>query len=329
MMYNVSIIVPVYNVAPFFERCLHSLFGQTYQNIQYIFVNDCTPDNSIEILERIYGQYPERQDDIKILSHKENRGLAAARNTGVANADGEYIIHIDSDDYVELTMVQEMINKAEEENADIVICDLILQWERVEKTVSQKFENKEQYLRDLLNTSALPSVWNKMFRRKLYVENNISAAEGINVGEDLVVTPRLVYYATKITKLDKAFVHYVQFNSNSYTKNISDKNIDDVLRVLGELKYFFEQKSDASQYLSSLMIGRLRKKVEFLKQIDSERIALIISRFPEMLTVELESNFNVFDRLLLSFSKNKNVFLKTLLFGYRNVFTAVQVIKRR
>ncbi len=119
--YSVSIIVPIYNVEKYIERCAVSLFEQDFEDIEYIFVNDCTPDNSIQILEEVIEKYPNRKSNVKIIHYKANKGLGSARKTGLEQATGEYVLHIDSDDWVELDMVLCLYNKAIETDADIVI----------------------------------------------------------------------------------------------------------------------------------------------------------------------------------------------------------------
>ena len=101
---KVSVIIPVYNVEKYIERCARSLLEQSLKDIEYIFVDDCSPDNSITMLENILKEYPERQPLVKILFHEPNRGLAYTRQEGVDAAKGEYIIHCDSDDWVEPEM---------------------------------------------------------------------------------------------------------------------------------------------------------------------------------------------------------------------------------
>ena len=112
----VSVIVPIYGVEPYIEKCARSLFEQSLENMEFIFVNDCTPDKSVEILRQVIEDYPRRYLQIQIIEHEENRGLAMARNSGLLIAKGEYIIHCDSDDWVELDMYEEMYEKALEKN---------------------------------------------------------------------------------------------------------------------------------------------------------------------------------------------------------------------
>jgi glycosyltransferase involved in cell wall biosynthesis len=118
-----SIIVPIYKVERYISPCTHSLFGQTHSDIEYIFVNDYTPDNSIKILLEVLKNYPDRSEQVKILNHEYNRGLAAARQSGLDAATGEYLIMVDSDDWLEIDMIAKMYEKAIKEDADIVIAD--------------------------------------------------------------------------------------------------------------------------------------------------------------------------------------------------------------
>ena len=118
---SVSLIIPIYNTEQFIERCLRSVFEQTFENVEYILINDCTPDKSIEVSERVIKQYPDRK--VSIVNNQKNIGLAGVRNIGIKMAKGEYIIFIDSDDYVEPAMLEEMYHKAKVSSADIVIAD--------------------------------------------------------------------------------------------------------------------------------------------------------------------------------------------------------------
>ena len=107
----VSILVPIYGVEKYIARCVESLFGQTYDNIDYVFVDDCTPDNSITVLKNVLSNYPNRKDSVRIIRHKKNQGLAVTRNTAVAVAKGEFLMHVDSDDWIELNTVELCVKK--------------------------------------------------------------------------------------------------------------------------------------------------------------------------------------------------------------------------
>lgn len=116
----ITICVPIYGVEKFIKKCAQSLSVQTYSNIEYIFVNDCTKDNSIAILKDALKQYPQRLEQVKIINHKANEGLGGARTIAIKNATGDYILHVDSDDYLASNAVDLLMNKAELSGADIV-----------------------------------------------------------------------------------------------------------------------------------------------------------------------------------------------------------------
>ena len=114
---KVSVCIPVYGVEKYIERCARSLFEQTMKDdIEFIFVNDCTPDKSIEVLQKVLEEYPNRKEQVKIIHHEINRGVSAARKTALMNSHGEYIIFCDSDDWVDTNLYEVMYKKAVEEN---------------------------------------------------------------------------------------------------------------------------------------------------------------------------------------------------------------------
>lgn len=124
-MVSVSVIVTVYNVEKYIERCVRSLMEQTLEEeIEFIFVDDCSPDDSIGVVKRVAGEYPKRQEQIRILHNEENRGVSATRQRGVDNASGKYIIHCDPDDWVDPDMYGRLLEDAERTGSDITLCGL-------------------------------------------------------------------------------------------------------------------------------------------------------------------------------------------------------------
>jgi len=120
--YKVSIIIPVYKAEKFIERCARSLLNQDFDSIEYIFINDATPDNSFIILKNIVEK-SNRKEDIKLLENKHNLGVAKTRKKGMLEASGEYVIQIDADDWIEPNMINTLYNKVKQDNADIAVCD--------------------------------------------------------------------------------------------------------------------------------------------------------------------------------------------------------------
>ena len=120
MCIKVSILVPFYKVEKYVGRCVESLFAQTYQNIEYVFVNDCTKDRSVEILQQTIDRFPERKSQVILIQHEHNKGLGGARHTAFAASRGRYIMHVDGDDLLPLDAVEKLVKAAEKSGADIV-----------------------------------------------------------------------------------------------------------------------------------------------------------------------------------------------------------------
>ena len=211
---KISVIVPIYNVGKFIERCVRSLMEQTMDNVEYIFVDDASPDNSIQILQKVLSDYSGRRDNVSILAHAENKGLPAARNTGLAVATGEYIFHCDSDDFVEKDLLSTLYETACRENADIVWCDYYIPYPNNERYLKQPFyDTPEAALKGMLHGRMKYNVWNKLAKRSLYTDNNITFPAGYAMGEDMTMM-FLFSYAHKVAYVGKALYHYVSNNAS-------------------------------------------------------------------------------------------------------------------
>lgn len=268
-MDKVSILVPIYGVEKFIGRCVRSLFMQTYENIEYIFVDDCTLDESIRIVKEELLHYPTRVNQVKIVRHQTNRGLAAARNTALEHATGKYLLNVDSDDYLEYDAVSMLYEQAESKKADIVVFDSYIEYLSNRHKMHEPFkEDRIEYVKSLLQMEVTPSVWSRFFRRDLYIRSNVRAIEGVNHGEDLCVTPRLIYNAHEIVKLDKCLYNYVQYNNGSYSNNITMKSFDNMIQVCDVLNMYFNSVNDAELFQDSLSVLKLRVKIYLFKHMD-------------------------------------------------------------
>lgn len=214
----VSIIVPIYGVEKYIERCARSIFEQTYQNIEIIFVNDCTPDKSMDILNKVMQEYPNIQSKIQIINHEINRGVAITRRDGMIAAKGKYVIQWDSDDFVDVQFLEKMVALAEKEEADITICDMnkIYVDKIVHTRVNPPLDNIE-FLKQILVGKVHSGLWNKLIRRSLYVDNNIYPIEGINMCDDLSVMYRLLFFAKKLAYLTEPLYNYDLSRGESYS----------------------------------------------------------------------------------------------------------------
>jgi len=244
---KVSICIPVYCVERYIERCARSVFEQTYPDIEYIFVNDCSKDRSIEILFDVIKDYPSKKTMIRIITHPNNRGLAASRNTAVANCKGIFVMHVDSDDYLEKNAVELLVKRQIETDADIVSGNAIRETkDGYELLKEPDYNDKEDMILHCIRPTLDHVIWRRLIRLSLYKDNHISAKEGVNVGEDWQVLPQLVYYARKIAKIDDVVYHYNCMNNNSYMSQKSlafDRYIvDQDIKSLEIVESFFMDK---------------------------------------------------------------------------------------
>jgi len=218
-MPKVSVIVPVYGVEKYIERCARSLFEQTLDDIEYLFIDDCTPDRSIEILRQVLEDYPQRKPQVTIHRMEQNSGQAAVRKWGMQNATGEYVIHCDSDDWVDRDMYRAMYEKAKEDGADVVVCDYYINNGK-DNTYVNAFArtDKKGFLEDMLAMRVSWALWNKLVRRGLC---DIVYPLGA-MGEDMAITTQNVYHCNRLSFIRKAFYFYV-INPASITQ-VKDKD---------------------------------------------------------------------------------------------------------
>lgn len=228
MAYKITVIVPIYNVRNFIARCANSLMKQTLDEVEYVFVNDATLDDSMLILNDVLDLYPTRKNSVIIIDHPKNLGLPAARNSGIAVAQGDYIFHCDSDDFVEIDMLEKMWNTAISIDADIVWSDWYLSYGSKERYMCQPdYKNANEALKGILSGKMKYNVWNKLVKRTLYTDNHILFPAGHGMGEDMTMI-LLFAYAQKVAYVPQAFYHYVKTNVNAMTFNWSDKHLKDL-----------------------------------------------------------------------------------------------------
>ncbi len=251
-MTKVSIIVPIYGVEKWIERCAVSLFEQTYEDIEYIFVNDATQDKSMTVLTEIIQHYPERAKDVHIIHHPINKGISAARNTGVNNATGEYIWQVDSDDYIATDAVQQFVEMAEEHEADVVICDVNVVTNSGIRTEMVEYNYKEDYIRRLILHTEKCAHWNKFYKRSLFVNFGIRADEQIRLADDYAVTPRLLYCAERVVMYHAPLYFYETRNQSSYVHNLSRAAIESQHHADEILMAFFADKPEFADIVAIL-----------------------------------------------------------------------------
>lgn len=227
----VTIIIPLYNVEKYVEVSLMSALNQTYEDIEYILVNDCSIDNTMKIVREIVLSHP-RSQSIKIFQHTENRGLSAARNTGLEHANGEYVFFMDSDDEITLDCIEKHYNAIISENADFTVgnIDLIGQKKSVHikpiSIIALHLSPLESYFARMWNISAC----NKLYRKEFLVGNGLSFQAGL-LFEDILWSYFVAKNASKLALVESAtYKYFVRSNSITTQKNKA-KKIDSLLFI--------------------------------------------------------------------------------------------------
>ena len=237
---SISVVVAVYQAEKYIKRCLDSIIAQTFTDFEVLLIDDGSLDSSGMICD----DYAARDSRFRVI-HKQNEGVSSARQTGLDAAKGEYIIHADPDDWAEPDWLQKMYEKIEEEKADIVICD----FERVYKNKKVHYIQKprslknSEIIKDLLEEKIWGSCWNKMVRRNIFIQHNVSFNPKMTLWEDIYVMCLLIAHGAKVTYLPVILYHYDSV--------INKKSIVRFIPTYDRIQSFMIFINDLSPMLSS------------------------------------------------------------------------------
>lgn len=216
--YRISLIVPIYGVEKYIAKFAESALDQTYQDLQFIFVNDGTKDRSMEILrDLIANRYAHLQSRIVIVD-KENGGLPSARKAGLDVAEGEYVLFADSDDWMETDAVDKVMAKADETHADIIYFDLIKEYgNRTSYKREREYTGatKDDFIVNIFNYKSFGYTVTKCFKRRLYTENVIYFPK-LGMHEDIYLMSQIIFYAKSLVHIPEALYHYRKDNPDSF-----------------------------------------------------------------------------------------------------------------
>lgn len=251
-MAKVSVIVPVYGVELYVERCVRSLLEQTLDDIEYLFIDDCTPDSSMNIVQNVINEYPQRANQVSFYKMPINSGSAAVRKYGMLLAKGEYVIHCDSDDYIELDMYASMYAMAKERNLDMVLCDFFASDDNHNIGCTQIFDSTSNSVFRLLLAGILHgSTCNKLVRRKIYVNNRIDYPVD-NQWEDKALMVQLAFYSKSVGHLNRPLYHYCY----------NPKSLSNIQTITSIGRRYSQMKNNAELIISFLKRNDLMSEYE-------------------------------------------------------------------
>lgn len=324
----VSVLIPVYGVEKYILKCFDSVLNQTYNNIEVVFVNDCTPDNSIKLvkclIEQTNIQYP-----VRIVEHEVNKGLAAARNTAVKNAVGELILHLDADDTIAPNTIEKTVDKMIATGADAVMYGMLHEYKDYSVSESIKIPSDiTTYIQMMIERKVSVCMCGGLYKRTLYTDNNIMEIEGCDYEEDYVTKPRLLYYAKKVVALNEPLYIYNHINERSLSSNFNNRCILDTIVTMNTLNHFFRNVIDSQKYEKSLNVAAQKEKANLLtiwslKEGDMDSWLQIDSLFPETY-LTLSVGVKDYVSLLLSLMKMPRLMRAYIVNGFK----MKQVFKR-
>ncbi len=337
----ISIIIPVYNVEKYLNRCLISVVNQTYNNLQIIIVDDGSTDNSGTMCD----DWAKKDKRIEVV-HQENGGLSAARNNGLAKAKGKYVFFVDSDDWISLNMIEKMNAAMLTNNADMVICQYISAYpngymNRRKPIYGTQILNTEEALKLLLEDRQISNhVWRKMYKLSLFDNNLFPINQNF---EDIYIMSSLFINCKKIVYLDEAYYYYFQ-NEKGIVKSVNYKNCRDYYfatkhsrQIILEKYPNLKQEIDLATWGNNLIILNDLKKIELTSQVKEFRKLLIMDckKLPKNLSLDLEdkllyfiirlcpSLYNCFYIIIKIIRK----FLKKIKAAFKNVKIWINIIK--
>lgn len=236
----ISVIVPVYNMEKYLPKCIDSILNQTYKNIEAIFINDGSTDNSLKILENYY----QKDQRVRIIN-KKNEGTGAARNNGIKVSKGKYITFLDSDDWYEENFIEKLYKNLKENDSDIAMCNPKMVYDNKEKnqeinTYYFKSLNLKKEPEKILRVLAMPISCSKLYKKEIIVNNNIFYPN-YSFAEDVEFLYKLFLNIKKISKVEDYLYNYYQ-RDTSATKKIKEEAIEQVCNVLNNIEKYIKNK---------------------------------------------------------------------------------------
>lgn len=229
----ISIIIPIYNGEKYLSKCLDSILAQRFTDFELLLINDGSVDSSLEICRR----YATNDERIRIFDIP-NGGVSAARNLGIANAKGEWVMFIDADDWVEQRLLE--LGLPYFDSHDLIVIGTQIEHRASDNICNKQFresKNRDEYLKDLIVRNARVSPWCIFIRRSLYVDNNLSFNTTYNFGEDWLMMIELAVHARKVKVInDEYMYHYNMFNETSCCYNISIQKLVNNVRVITDVR---------------------------------------------------------------------------------------------
>lgn len=326
-MIKLTIVIPIYKVEKYIEKCARSLFEQTLSDIEYIFVDDCSPDRSVEIIRgliEIYRlRFAEERKVVRIESMPTNSGQAAVRRHGMLLASGEYVIHCDGDDWVDTDLYEKMYNKAKEDGADVVMCGYIREYENSHETNDIKLwtNNCKDIVREFYHKTIGMFCWNKLVKKSLYIDNDVLPWIGLNMWEDNGLMTRLLYYGGRLSAISGSYYHYNRSNVTAMTSCYGKNEVNQMIGIAKNLTTFFESKPDMYDFKQTIWVFQFLAKLNLITDsfVQMKEYNKLFPKANKMIKYIPYSAFSTKGKIRFWFVKHHLAWLFILMFKAKNL----------
>ena len=264
MNYKLSIVVPFYNDAKYIERCSRSLFEQSYSDIEFVFVNDCSTDDSQYVLENVIRNYPAIKHRVKLHINETNKGGGRSRMIGIDMSSGEYVMCCDADDWIEKETCEQMLKIGIDNNADIIQCGMC-----IDRGVTREIElfpytcESKETLKDMyLLNGIYSSLCNKMVRKELYVKHQIMPLPDVFMWDDFSVSFQLRFHSQKTVVVNKPFYHYM-INVGESVGNFTEDKVQQQIRVAKFFEDFISSLNKSGEFENAINYVKFMSKLGY------------------------------------------------------------------
>ena len=279
---KVSILVPFYKVEKFVARCVESLFAQTYSNIEYVFVNDCSPDGSMDVIYEAIAKYGV-SEKCKMIVHETNLGISASRNDCLDNMTGDYFLFIDSDDYIDKDMVELLVAAAVKDNADISGCGYIEEYADHSVEKPQHYTNNHDEMMRAITLLTIKGVmWKLLVRGSIVTEHKdeVRFIPDRNMVDDYLFCCQIFYYAKRFAGVDRCMYHWIQYNPNNYT-HTTKFAVESQAAAIRKTEEFYREKGVYEVVKDALLQRKFISKLPLLFDTNCYDVQLWRELFPE------------------------------------------------
>lgn len=260
----VSVGVPVHNASKFIERCASSIFTQNYENLDIVFVDDCSTDNSMDIIRATLERFPHRKNHTRIISLTTNQGVSVARNTLIEAFKGDFFTFVDADDYLSDNAIDLLVCKQKEDESDLVTGNIKVKYFDKEDIIEEPYFNyPDEMLLHLVSQPANHSNWARLYRKSIVIDNDIRYKSGMSMGEDWLFLVNVVMNLQSVSKIKDFIYTYDCTNEDSAMHRLANSQVFAKYMLL-ELENFHE--------IYGLIKNRGKKYTDSLEKMMAKRV---------------------------------------------------------